>query len=72
MKGRNAGEDVGNHRYLGGVAGKPGAVAGSVVAGVPNERRAGADLGTHFGQHRRDVAVGTRDNSAKSTFRRVG
>ena len=58
MKGRNAGEDVGNYRYLGGGAGKPGAVAGSVVAGVPDERRAGADLRTHFGQHRRDVAAG--------------
>jgi hypothetical protein len=57
MKGRNAGEDVGNYRYLGGPAGKPGAIAGFVVAGVPDERRAGADLGTHLGQHRRDVAA---------------
>ena len=59
MKGRDAGMDVSNHRYLDGVAGKPSAVAGSVFAGVRNEQRACADLGTHLGQHGRDVAVGT-------------
>jgi hypothetical protein len=37
MKGRNADEDVGNRRYLDGVAGKRSAVAGSVAAGVPDE-----------------------------------
>lgn len=49
MKGRDAGEDVGNYRYPNGAAGKPGAVEGSPIAGVPNERRAGANFGTHFG-----------------------
>lgn len=39
---------------------KPSAVAGSVSAGVSYERRAGADRGTHFGEHRLDVAAGAQ------------
>src|SRR6201986_34009 len=58
MEGRDAGEDIGNHRYIGRVAGKPGAVDGSVAASVLDERRTGADCGTHPGQHHLDVAVG--------------
>jgi len=34
-KGRNAGEEVGNHRYFDGVAGEPGAVARSVLLVSP-------------------------------------
>jgi hypothetical protein len=44
VEGRDAGEDIGDHRYLYGVLGKCSAVTGPMPAGVADDRLTGADL----------------------------
>jgi hypothetical protein len=70
MKGRNAGEDVGNHRYLDGAAGKPGAVADPCLLVSPMSDARVPTLAPISVSTVSTSQPAPSDNSAKSTFRR--
>ena len=60
MKGRDAGQDVGNDRYLGGVAGKLSAVAGSLLLVSPMSGARVPTVAPILVSTARDVAVGNQ------------
>jgi len=70
MKGRNAGEDVGD-RYLGGVAGKPDAVADLCLLVSPMSDARVPTLAPILVSTAVTSQPAPSDNSANFTFRRV-